>query len=111
MRKDMRKEVFVIDPNDNVATLVSENGIKGAAFRVTLEGKEVEITLADEIAFGHKFAIRPIRKGSAVVKYGHRIGEATADISPGEHVHLHNMESKRGRGDLVTAQADKETAR
>jgi hypothetical protein len=35
-----------------------------------------------------------------VVKYGQRIGVAGADIAAGAHVHVHNVVSERGRGDL-----------
>ena len=34
-------------------------------------------------------------------KYGEVIGAATRDIRVGEHVHVHNVEGKRGRGDRV----------
>ncbi len=40
---------------------------------------------------GHKIALRAIRKGDPVRKYGQVIGVASADIAPGEHVHLHNV--------------------
>lgn len=96
-----RKEVFILDPKDNVATLLSEHGKQGAAFRLEVEGVEQEFILAGDIPFGHKFAIRPIAKGSPVIKYGFSIGTATADIRRGEHVHVHNVESQRGRGDLA----------
>jgi len=96
-----RKEVFILDPKDNVATLVSDSGRQGVAFRLVVDGVEREFILAGDIPFGHKFAIRPIAKGTPVVKYGYSIGTATADIRPGEHVHIHNIESNRGRGDLT----------
>jgi len=91
--------VFIIDPRDNVATLISENGVRGTV----LDAGGVPITLADDIPFAHKFAIRPIRKGEQILKYGYSIGTATCDIRPGEHVHIHNLESNRGRGDLFAA--------
>ena len=97
----MRKEIFIIDPKDNVATLVSENGTKGA----TVQADELSITLLDDVPFGHKFAIKPIPNGTQVLKYGYSIGTATRDIQPGEHVHIHNLESNRGRGDLATSAA------
>ena len=97
----MRKEVFVIDPKDNVATLVSEDGKKGRSVDVELGGKKTAYKLKDAIPFGHKFAIQPIPKGQQVIKYGHSIGTATTNIQPGQHVHLHNLESNRGRGDLA----------
>lgn len=40
---------------------------------------------------GHKVALRAMAPGEAVIKYGQVIGYATAPISPGEHVHTHNM--------------------
>lgn len=45
-------------------------------------------------------AIKDIPKGGEIIKYGEIIGRATANIEPGEHVHVHNVESLRGRGDL-----------
>ncbi len=41
--------------------------------------------------------------GEEVRKYGEVIGLANAPISPGDHVHVHNVESQRGRGDLHRA--------
>ena len=64
------------------------------------------ITLRQPIPSGHKLALRPIARGEQVRKYGQSIGRATADIATGEHVHVHNLESLRGRGDLgLTAQS------
>ncbi|MGI9298300.1 MAG: UxaA family hydrolase, partial [Gammaproteobacteria bacterium] len=49
------------------------------------------VRAADAIPRGHKAAIRPIRAGDGVVKYGQIIGVAGRDIAPGEHAHIHNM--------------------
>ncbi len=49
------------------------------------------VTLLQDIPMGHKIALRPIRKGEAVIKYGYPIGEATEDIPEGAHVHTHNL--------------------
>ncbi|MCC6416914.1 MAG: altronate dehydratase [Gemmataceae bacterium] len=73
-------------PEDNVAV---------AAHRLE-PGQEVQyngtdLTVADRIGLGHKVALRPIRKGEAVCKYGQIIGFASRDIAPGEHVHVHNV--------------------
>ena len=40
---------------------------------------------------GHKYALRQIVAGEDVMKYGMPIGHATCDISPGDHVHSHNL--------------------
>ena len=58
---------IVIHPRDNVAVRLSD---------------------------GHKYALRDIAQGESVVKYGFPIGEATRDISAGEHVHTHNLKSR-----------------
>ncbi len=52
----------------------------------------VEVNIAD----GHKYALRDIKKGEAVIKYGNPIGIATADIKKGEHVHTHNVKTALG---------------
>ncbi len=45
------------------------------------------------IKLGHKVARRAIGKGEKIIKFGVPIGSATVAIAPGEHVHLHNMQS------------------
>lgn len=95
----MAIEAFIIDPKDNVATLFTHEGARGSAIKLRIDGKETQIELRDNVPFAHKFAIRPIRKGEQVIKYGYSIGAATEDIEPGRHVHIHNTESNRGRGD------------
>ena len=47
----------------------------------------VEVNLED----GHKYAIKDIKSGENVIKYGNPIGRATCDIKAGEHVHSHNV--------------------
>ncbi len=49
------------------------------------------VAVADRVPSGHKIALRAIRPGEAVLKYGQLIGVATAPIAPGAHVHVHNL--------------------
>ena len=49
----------------------------------------VEINLED----GHKYALRDIKCGENVIKYGQPIGHATEDIKVGDHVHTHNVKT------------------
>lgn len=60
-------------------------------------GSAVEIQ--ERIPRGHKVAVDAIPAGSAVRKYDEVIGIATADISPGEHVHVHVVQSARLPGE------------
>ena len=50
-----------------------------------------EVTPLSDIPMGHKVALRDIKKGEPVIKYGFPIGEATEDIPKGGHVHSHNL--------------------
>ncbi len=93
----MTIRVFVVDASDNVATNVADEIPKGTSLKVN----ETSIVTLDVIPYGHKIALSPIPKGGAVRKYGLSIGSATDEIQPGNHVHTHNVESNRGRGDLV----------
>jgi len=51
-------------------------------------------------------ALVPFEPGDAVVKYGEVIGQATESIEPGDWVHTHNAESRRGRGDVAAAEEE-----
>ncbi len=78
------KKTIVISPNDSVAVCLAP----------MKKGEQAEgVTLAEDIDKGHKFALRAIKKGEQVIKYGEVIGRATADIAPGEHIHSHNMKT------------------
>ena len=79
-------DIVRITPRDMVAV----------ALRPLKAGETVDygggkITLAEDLPMGHKAALRDIRKGEAVIKYGYPIGEATEDIPAGRHVHTHNL--------------------
>jgi (2R)-sulfolactate sulfo-lyase subunit alpha len=51
-------------------------------------------SLAD-IPLGHKIALRDFKVGDTVTKYGQDIGKVVADIRKGDHVHVHNVKTKR----------------
>ena len=90
------KPFLVISARDNVATAL-ESLTPGT--QLELDG--VTVTVGEPIPSGHKVAIAAIASGDAVVKYGNPIGIASADIAAGAHVHIHNVASNRGRGDLA----------
>lgn len=91
---------IVLNPSDNVATLIDNGGT--ADMSAELRGEKTgKVQLRQDIPFGHKVALVAIAKGADVVKYGKVIGETTAEIAVGDHVHVHNVDSKRGRGDKL----------
>lgn len=84
---------------DNVAT-VFDVVKAGSSVRVfDKKGNATELKVAADIPYGHKVAIAPIAVGAQVTKYGEEIGIASSPIRTGDYVHIHNIESIRGRGD------------
>ena len=73
-----------LNASDDVAVALRPLGRESQALRVSLR---------DDIPAGHKFALVPIPAGKPVIKYGYPIGLATSEIAPGQHVHLHNLQS------------------
>lgn len=90
--------VLVISPRDNVATALEplERGR-------TIEVAGASLQVLEPIPRGHKVSLRVIAEGDRVVKYGSPIGTATTEIAAGAHVHVHNVASARGRGDLCAS--------
>ncbi len=70
---------------DNVAVALAD---LSEGLEVTFDNQTV--TLRQDVARGHKFALQSIAKGENVVKYGLPIGHALADIAAGEFIHSHN---------------------
>ena len=79
-------DIVRITPRDMVAV-----ALKPLQAGETVSCGGGEITLREDLPMGHKAALRDIRRGEAVIKYGYPIGEATADIPAGGHVHTHNL--------------------
>ena len=96
----MSAKAIVIDTKDNLANMVGK-GTKGDKVTCTVADSEtVTIELLDDIPSNHKFAFVDIKKDDDILKYGLNMGKASTDIKKGEYVHVHNIESNRGRGDL-----------
>jgi altronate dehydratase small subunit len=95
---------LIVHPEDNVANLIGA-GTHGQRVACTVEGHEGSETIAlvDDLPSNHKLARRDIGAGEAIIKYGLNIGRATQAIKRGQHVHAHNIESNRGRGDLTSS--------
>ncbi|MDG2522406.1 altronate dehydratase family protein [Caulobacter segnis] len=78
-----------VDPRDHVATALRD---LSSGEIVTSEGQT--ITVRADIPKGHKIAVRTAAVGDDVCKYGWPIGRATQAIEIGDHVHVHNVETK-----------------
>lgn len=90
-----------INDRDNVATIFANGIVSGNEVEVRdKQGKSEVIRVNGDVPYGHKIALKDIRKGEEITKYGEEIGVATRDIQKGDYVHVHNLDSMRGRGDL-----------
>lgn len=95
------KLALKVNDKDNVATIFA-NDIKGGDVVEVRDkkGNVVNFKVLNDIPYGHKLAIKEIKVGEPIIKYGEELGVATKDIYLGEYVHIHNLDSMRGRGDL-----------
>ena len=90
------QKILAIHSADNV----------GVALITLTAGEEINylkatIIVMNDIPYGFKIALKNIKKGQSVIKYGEVIGISSQNIQRGEKVHVHNCESLRGRGDKI----------
>jgi altronate dehydratase small subunit len=97
-----RFQAIVMKAKDNVCTVI-EAIAPGMEVGMEIGGEKVSVRATEAIPVGHKLAIRDINRGEIIMKYGEVIGRATQNIQIGRHVHVHNLESCRGRGDRMQA--------
>ncbi|MGN0514806.1 MAG: UxaA family hydrolase [Lachnospiraceae bacterium] len=88
------QEIIKINSSDNVAV-----ALKPISKGTSLDVAGTTVVTVEDIPQGHKFAIKPIKKGEPVIKYGFRIGNAQEDIETGAWIHTHNI--KTALGDLL----------
>jgi (2R)-sulfolactate sulfo-lyase subunit alpha len=89
--------LLVHDKKDTVGVVVVE-GLKAGTDMlcvVTHDDSSFTLKAKMDVPIGHKIALIDIAKGETVWKYGQDIGKAVADIKKGEHVHVHNLKTKR----------------
>ena len=75
-----------ISPIDNVVV-----ALHPIAKGTLVEVDGLAVTALEDIPQGHKMAVKPIKNGENVIKYGFPIGHATADAEPGTWMHTHNV--------------------
>ena len=86
------QEFIKINAADNVAVALRDYK-KGE----TLHVDGADVTLAEDIARGHKFTLTALDAGAPVIKYGFPIGYTKEAVGQGCHIHVHNI--KTGLGD------------
>jgi len=89
--------VLAHSPKDNVAVVVVEDLKAGTeAFAViTEDNSSFTVAVKHDIPIGHKVALADLKEGDTAIKYGHDIGRFVQNVKKGEHVHVHNLKTKR----------------
>jgi len=89
---------FVVhEDGDSVGTVVVE-GVKSGdklVGWVMEQDQTVTLQTVSAIPIGHKIALKDLKKDDTVIKYGTDIGRVVAPIKVGEHLHVHNVKTKR----------------
>jgi len=89
--------LLVHEHEDNVGVVVVEGLKAGTAMLavVTADNSSFEVAAKADIPIGHKVALKDLKAGDTAIKYGEDIGRFVADVARGEHVHVHNLKTKR----------------
>jgi (2R)-sulfolactate sulfo-lyase subunit alpha len=90
-------QLLVHDLQDNVGVVVVEGLAAGTEMLcvVTHDNSDFRLVATMDVPIGHKVALRDLKAGDTVIKYGQDIGRMVAPAARGEHVHVHNLKTKR----------------
>jgi len=93
----MIPDFLVHEAADGVGVVVVE-GLKAdqeITGWVMKEDETVTVKILNDIPIGHKVALKDLASGDTVIKYNTDIGKVVAPIKKGEHLHVHNVKTKR----------------
>jgi len=90
-------DIIIHDEKDNVGVVVIEKITPNQNCNCWImeNDKSVQIQSINEITLGHKIAMVDLDEGDTILKYGHDIGKVVNSIKKGEHVHVHNVKTKK----------------
>src|SRR5262245_29599061 len=79
-------DAVYLSPDDNIC-VAARNLESGTLLKIA----GTEFRLAEPVKIGHKIAVRPIKRGDFVRKFGQIIGQTTNSVEAGGWVHSHNL--------------------
>lgn len=93
----MTNHFNVHDAKDTVGVITVEGVQAGQELTgwIMETNETIKLKALDPIPIGHKIALNDIKTGDTILKYGHDVGKAIANVGKGHHVHVHNMKTKR----------------
>lgn len=91
-----KRQFLMHDAKDNVGVAVVDIKMGEKVSGISLDGSASKgVAALQDVPLGHKIALMGFKTGDTVIKYGEDIGRVIADIRAGEHVHVHNLKTKR----------------
>jgi (2R)-sulfolactate sulfo-lyase subunit alpha len=89
--------LLVHHASDNVGVVVVEDLSAGTEMLcvVTEDNSDFTLTVNHDVPIGHKVALVDFSDGDTVMKYGQDIGKIIAPAGKGDHIHVHNLKTKR----------------
>lgn len=93
----MATDFIVHDKADSVGVVVVEDVKSGKDLTgwIMETDETIQLKSLDAVPLGHKIALRDLKAGDTVLKYGHDVGRTVADVAQGRHVHTQNLKTKR----------------
>jgi (2R)-sulfolactate sulfo-lyase subunit alpha len=99
-----RHKFLVHEADDMVGVAVEDVPANSEVEALIMDnGRYIPLKTRQPVPLGHKVALRDIPNGARVIKYGVEIGEASADIKAGDHVHVQNLQSLRWKKSVARA--------
>ena len=92
-----KTDIIIHDKKDNVGVVVIEKITPDQDCNCWIMENDGSVTIKskNEILLGHKIAMTDFKEGDTILKYGHDIGKVVKPIKKGEHVHVHNVKTKK----------------
>ena len=89
-------QFLVHEKADNVGVATVDLKAGEAAKGLYMDSQApIEVKALKDIPLGHKIALADLKVGDTVIKYGNDIGKVVGEIKKGDHVHVHNLKTKR----------------
>ena len=90
-------DIIIHDDKDNVGVVVIDLTKKDQEYSCWImeSDKTVKIQSINNIPLGHKIALKDFKVGDTILKYSNDIGKVVASIKKGDHVHVHNVKTKK----------------
>jgi (2R)-sulfolactate sulfo-lyase subunit alpha len=89
-------QFLIHEKADNVGVATIDIKAGETAQGLFMDSQEnIEVKALQDIPLGHKIALQDLKADEAVMKYGNDIGRVVSDIKTGEHVHIHNLKTRR----------------